>query len=102
MTQADLARRASVTPSYLSRLEGAKVAPGIDMVERLAAALGITPTDLLPTDVPPDPLPVLKDQARQLLDTLLDKGDRESFLRLNPFLALLVEAATKRRPDRST
>jgi transcriptional regulator with XRE-family HTH domain len=102
MTQADLARRASVTPAYVSRLEGAKVAPGIDMVERLAAVLGTSPADLLPSEAAPDPLPVLMDQAKEMLDTLLDTGDRECFLRLNPFLALLVEAVTKRRHGRST
>jgi hypothetical protein len=31
------------------------------------------------------------------LEAVLEKGDRETFLRLNPFLALLVEAAGKRR-----
>jgi transcriptional regulator with XRE-family HTH domain len=97
MTQADLARKASVTPSYVSRLEGAKVAPGIDMIERLAVVLGVLPADLLPTDDSPDPLPILKDQAKEMLATLLERGDREAFFRLNPFLALLVEAATKRR-----
>jgi hypothetical protein len=50
---------------------------------------------------PPDPLPVLKEQARQLLAALQESGDREVFLRLNPFLALLVEAASKRGTGRS-
>src|SRR5438874_10944123 len=70
MTQTDLARRASVTASYLSRLEGGRVAPGIDMVERIAAALGTTVADLLPEGDAPDQLPVLRDQARQLLAAL--------------------------------
>jgi hypothetical protein len=87
-----ISTQASVTASYLPRL----VAPGIDMVERLASVLGTTSTDLLPTSAPPDPLPVLKDQAKRMLDTLLAHGNRDIFLRLNPFLALLVEVATKR------
>lgn len=97
MTQVDLARKANVTPSYLSRLEGGKVAPGIDMVERLAGVLGITPAELLPHGDFPDPLPVLKEQAREMTETLFEKGDQETFRKLNPLLALLVEAATKRR-----
>ena len=32
LTQADLANRAVVTPTYIAKLEGAKVAPGIDLV----------------------------------------------------------------------
>jgi hypothetical protein len=33
----------------------------------------------------------------ELYSALPEKGDRETFLRLNPFLALPVEAASKRR-----
>jgi transcriptional regulator with XRE-family HTH domain len=40
MTQKDLARQAHVTESYLSRLESAQIAPGIDLVARLARAYG--------------------------------------------------------------
>lgn len=96
MTQSDLSRIGNVTASYLSRLEAGKVAPGIDMVERLAVVLGIPPADLLPATEPPDVLPVLIDQSKRLLDALVEKADAEAFLRLNPFLALLVEASSKR------
>jgi transcriptional regulator with XRE-family HTH domain len=95
-TQAELARAANVTSSYVSRLEGGRIAPGIDLVDRFAEALGTSVTDLLPPSAPRDPLPVLKQRAQEMLDTLLDKGDREVFLRLNPFLSLLVEVATRR------
>lgn len=95
MTQAELSSQAEVTETYVSRLESARAAPGIDLVARLAKALGASVSDLLPELAPPDPLPILKDQAKQLLDALLEHGDREAFLRLNPFLALLVEASTR-------
>jgi transcriptional regulator with XRE-family HTH domain len=97
MTQAELARRAEVPGTHLSGLENAEIAPGIDLVDRLARALGAAVADLLPAAAPPEPLPVLREQAEWLFATLLEKGDRETFLRLNPFLALLVEAAAKRR-----
>jgi transcriptional regulator with XRE-family HTH domain len=100
MAQAELARRADLTMTYVSRLESARVAPGIDLVGRLARALGVGIAALLPDAADADPLPVLKDQARQLLETLLEQGDRETFVKLNPFLALLVEATSKRRPHR--
>ncbi len=53
--------------------------------------------DLLPSKGPAEPLPVLREQAEGLFGALLEKGDRETFLRLKPLLALLVEAAGKRR-----
>jgi transcriptional regulator with XRE-family HTH domain len=100
ITQAELSRIGSITASYLSRLEAGKVAPGIDMVERLAQVLGVSPSDLLPSTPPPDALPVLKEQAKQLLGVLLEQSDEDAFLRLNPLLALLVEASTKRGDKR--
>jgi len=96
MTQAELARLADVSPTHLSELENADVAPGIDLVDRLARALGTTVADLLPASAEPDALPVLKEHASRLLESLLVKGNRETFLKLNPILALLVEAAAKR------
>jgi hypothetical protein len=48
---------------------------------------------LLPPAAPPGPLPVLREQAERLFGALLGNGDRESFLRLNPFLTLLAGAA---------
>ena len=40
LTQAELAERAEVSPTHLSELENCEVAPGIDLVDRLAQALG--------------------------------------------------------------
>jgi transcriptional regulator with XRE-family HTH domain len=48
MTQQQLARQAQVSNTYIGRLEGEEAAPGIDLVARLAAALGCTVHDLLP------------------------------------------------------
>jgi len=42
MTQVELGRRAHVTASYVWRLESGGAAPGIDLVARLARALGTT------------------------------------------------------------
>jgi len=95
MTQAELARLAEISPTYVSELEGGDSSPGIDLVGRLAHALGITPSELLPSEAV-DPLPTLREQTRRLLQTLLAEGDRETFLKLNPLLALLVEELGRR------
>jgi transcriptional regulator with XRE-family HTH domain len=97
MTQAELARQAEVSVTHLSELENAEISPGIDLVDRLARALGATVADMLPAAAPADPLPVLREHAERLFDILLKKGNRETFLRLNPLLALLVEAVGKGR-----
>lgn len=97
LTQAELARQARVTVSYIWRLESGGAAPGIDLVDRLAKALGTSAADLLPTSAPPDTLEVLRAQARSLFETLLESADRETLLMVNPLLARLVESPTRRR-----
>jgi transcriptional regulator with XRE-family HTH domain len=97
LTQAELARQAQVTVSYLWKLESGGSAPGIDLVERLARALGTTLTDLLPTAPSPDTLGVLQGQARRLFEDLLRHADRETLLMLNPLPARLGESRTRRR-----
>ncbi len=97
MTKLELARQAHVTVSYIGRLESVGATPGIDLVDRLAKALGTSVPDLLPTTSSPDTLDVLRGQARRQLDALLHSADRETFLMLNPILALLTEASAKSR-----
>ena len=95
ITQMELSRRANVTASYVWRLETGGSAPGIDLVARLAAALGTTTHDLMPVTAPPDTMAALRDEARRLFEALLTAGDRETLLMLNPLLARLVEASER-------
>ena len=97
LTQAELAEKAKTTTSYVGRLESGAVAPGIDLLERLASALGTTSHELLPVDVSPDTSKMLKERARDLFDRLIDSGDRETLLMLVPLLARLGESPTRRR-----
>lgn len=75
MTQAELARRSHVTTSYITRLERATSAPGIDLVAKLAQALGCTVSDLLTEADPPDHTAVLQDQVRRLSEQLVGGSD---------------------------
>ena len=95
MTQAELARGAHVTTSYVGRLESGGAAPGIDLVDRLASALGTTAVDLLPATTPPDTLGVLRDQAKQLFSSLVQAADREGLQMLCPLLARLNESMNR-------
>lgn len=97
MTQAELARRASVPSSYISDLEKAKVAPGIDLVDRLAKALEISAMNFLPAATPPETPAGLRAQAKGILDDLLQTADRDVLQAVNSLLSLLRELSTKRR-----
>src|SRR4051794_39889859 len=93
MTQLELSRRANLPPSSIWRLESGGAAPGIDLVARLARALGTTSHDLMPETAAPDTIATLRDRARRLFDALLAAADRETLLMLTPLLAQLVGAS---------
>ena len=95
MTQAELAESSGVTATYVSKLEGAGAAPGIDLVQKLAAALGVSAADLIPGGIP-DEVEVARRQAEKLFAALMRTADRQTFALLNPFLALLADSAGKR------
>ena len=90
LTQAELARKAKVALSYIGRLEGGLSAPGIDLADRLATALGVGPEELLRPDEKRDALPVLRERARSLCETLVTDADEETLLMLNPLLVKLI------------
>jgi len=54
LSQEDLADRADIDRTYISSLERSVYAAGIDVVDRLAKALGVTVVDLL---APPEDFP---------------------------------------------
>jgi len=97
MTQAELARAAHVTVTYIGRLENEGAAPGIDLVGRLAAALGVELTELLPATDSPDSADFLRGQARRLFDGLLPVADRETLQLLVPFIARLSDTPATSR-----
>ncbi|MBX9677540.1 MAG: helix-turn-helix transcriptional regulator [Gemmataceae bacterium] len=92
MTQAELAHSAQVSEAYVGRLERGEAAPGIELVLRMAESLGVVPADLLPTRTSEgESHDQLRQQAKNLFATLLDRADREAFTLLCPFLRLLLD-----------
>lgn len=95
LSQADLAKRAGSTASYLGRLERAEREPGIDLALRLARALGVSLADLLPLSKS-GRIPLLKEQAKEHFEQILATDDEPALAILNTWLALLAESVTKR------
>jgi transcriptional regulator with XRE-family HTH domain len=92
LTQAALAERAEVSEAYVGRLERGQAAPGIDLVEKLAQALGTTAADLLLASAPPNPIPVLREQARRHFEALLQTEDQAALSLLVQVLARLSQS----------
>lgn len=86
MTQRDLARVTHLAESYISRLENGTIAPGIDLVARLARALGSPVEELLRQPESPNDaaLVVAMEQAQHLFDSILKSKD-------SPYIALLAQ-----------
>lgn len=97
MTQAELAAKAHMVGSYIGRLEAGGAAPGIDLVARLADALGTTVHELLPLGPPPNTEAVLRSRAEELFAGLLKSADRDDLLLLTPLLARLGESPVVKR-----
>ncbi len=97
MTQADLAARAAVSTAYVGRLERGGAAAGIDLVARLADALGTSMAELLPSLGPAEPAAVLREQARKLFDGLVKSEDEAVLSLLAQMLARLADAVSAER-----
>jgi transcriptional regulator with XRE-family HTH domain len=94
MTQAELAEKAEVSVAYVGRLERGGAAPGIDLVSRLAVALGTTAADLLPEATTSNALAVLREQAQKLFDALVRMEDEATLSLLAQLLARLSQTAS--------
>ena len=92
MSQISLAFKAGIHISYIGRLERAESAAGIDTVERLAEALGVSPAELLeggPTDKVS--LESVRHQARANVEKALVKGDITSIQALSIMASALAQ-----------
>jgi len=95
MTQAELAEAAQVSPAYIGRLERAGAAPGIDLVARLAVALGSTAAELMPATAPPDASVAMREKARRLFEELVEGSDQATLSLLVQLLWRLTQTASE-------
>lgn len=90
LTQRQLADAAHLSEGYVARLEAGDTSPGLDLMSRLAAALNVPLTDLLPATTPAAPLDALRQQARTLCEEVASIADRPTLLMLTTLLARLA------------
>lgn len=91
LTQRELANRAEVTVTYISRLEAGGASPGIDLLERLAQALGAGVVDLLPVPAEAEPEQVRR-HLREIFERVLGRAGPETLGMLRALLERLDES----------
>ncbi len=97
MTQRELAAKAHVTFSYVSRLEAGGAAPGIDLLERLADALGVAAADLLPPPRSTGGPEAARGRVKDLFEAALARAGPETVSMLEALLARLAESPAMKR-----
>lgn len=89
LTQRELADKAHISEGYVARLEAGDTSPGLDLLSRLAIALSVSLTDLMPTATSPIPADALQQQVRFLCEEVVASADRATLLMLTTLLARL-------------
>src|SRR5580692_10828492 len=92
LTQYDLAKKANVTVTYISRLEAGSSAPGIDLLDRLAQALVVEVISLLPPPALPSGVEGHRQQVKAMFDALLPRLGQETLSILEGLLFRLAES----------
>lgn len=95
LSQVELAGKAGCTSNYVSKLERAGAAPGIDLVARLARALGVAVAELLPTEGAVDEVTVLRERARALFGELIASSNETVLVLLVQLMARLTDATSR-------
>jgi transcriptional regulator with XRE-family HTH domain len=94
VTQASLAEKAQVALSHLSKLEKGEAAPGLDLLDRLAKALDVTITDLIPRPASSDDSDDQKEQVRTAFEMVLSRAGGETLEMVRVFLSRLAESSS--------
>jgi transcriptional regulator with XRE-family HTH domain len=93
LTQSELADRAKIVASYVSILEAGSVAPGIDLLEKLAKALDVNVIDLLPIS-PPLEVEALREDVQKVAKSVVMKAGRDTLSMLKLFFDRLEQSTS--------
>lgn len=88
LTQEQLAERANVHPTYVTRIEGGRSLPALDVLARLAAALGVSTIDLVRVIEEPERA-ADAERIRQEIGRLLDGASQQQLALIRDFAALV-------------
>jgi transcriptional regulator with XRE-family HTH domain len=88
-----------MSPTYLGRVERGEASPGVDILGRIATALGVPPEQLVTlgrTDATESSLEVIKQQVRAHFERVLKQDDAVSLQALAVVLGHLYNSMARR------
>ena len=94
MTQRELASASQIHFTYVGKLERGEVAPGLDILDRIAQALGASAATLVGGDNI-DPVPLIRERARDRFESLLKRGDASALSLATTLLTLIEQSLRK-------
>lgn len=96
MSQQDLAFKAHVNTGYIGKLERAESAPGLDMVGRIAEALGVEAVSLVAgLQIKKESISTVKAQVRKQVDRLLTREDSTALQSVAVVIGLVDNALAR-------
>jgi transcriptional regulator with XRE-family HTH domain len=96
LTQAQLADRAGVNPEHISRIERAEKGPSIELLDRIASALGLPIRDLFDFEEEPT-----HDLRKAAIASLLDSADDKTKDVVEAVMEVLIRKLESRRRSRT-
>ena len=90
----ELAEKAQVALSHLSKLEKGEAAPGLELLDRLAKALETTITDLLPRPTSSDDSDDQQERVRAAFEAVIARAGDETLEMVRVFLSRLAESSS--------
>jgi transcriptional regulator with XRE-family HTH domain len=93
LSQAELARRAGISIGTLNSIEKRRWAPGLDVLARIATALGVSMDQLWAGALPPPPRKSRVNQGVLRITAILEEMPQPELRKVEAFTRLLRDAA---------
>lgn len=101
LTQEQVAERAGIHPTFVSRIEGGRAMPSLDVLARLAGALGVSAADVLRATLEPGRPPMGAEDLRAEIRELLAGATPEQVRLVRDFVIMVLDGRHCAGPGRA-
>ncbi|WP_324717994.1 helix-turn-helix transcriptional regulator [Carboxydochorda subterranea] len=91
LTQEQLAEKAGIHPTFISRIEGGRAMPSLDVLTRLAGALGVSAADVLRATLQPGQRSGQAEDLRAEIHELLAAATPQQVRLVRDFVVMVLQ-----------